>query len=240
MSGKKQIKSKERVAEHGEVFTSDREVNAMLDLVKHETERIESRFLEPACGNGNFLAEILRRKLEVVKQKYRRSKPEYEKYSVLAVSSIYGVELLDDNVKECRDRLYDIWHKEYATICKNDVMPDCEEAVRFILEHNILCGNALTMLRVDAEGNDTEEPIIFAQWDLMTGDMMKRRDYRLDELMRKENTGRPADEEDGQLSLFDTKRDGWEYDTETHAWIPAPIREFKPVNYWEVQYAIDI
>ena len=226
----KQIKSKERVAEHGEVFTSEREVNAMLDLVKHETERIESRFLEPACGNGNFLAEILRRKLDVVKQKYKKSKPEYEKYSVLAVSSIYGVDLLDDNVQECQERLFNIWHKEYKAVCKGEAMPDCEEAVRFILGHNILCGNALTMLRVDTKGNDTEEPIIFAQWDLMTGDLMKRRDYRLDELMRGHNE---------QMDLF-MYMNGWEYDEETHAWIPAPIREFEPMNYWEVQNAINL
>lgn len=226
----KQIKSKERVAEHGEVFTSEREVNAMLDLVKHETERIESRFLEPACGNGNFLAEILRRKLDVVKQKYKKSKPEYEKYSMLAVSSIYGVDLLDDNVQECQERLFNIWHKEYKAVCKDETMPDCEEAVRFILGHNILCGNALTMLQVDTEGNDTEEPIIFAQWDLMTGDLMKRRDYRLDELIRG-HTNEP------DLFMY---MNGWKYDEETHAWIPAPIREFEPMNYWEVQNAINL
>lgn len=226
----KQIKSKERVAEHGEVFTSEREVNAMLDLVKHETERIESRFLEPACGNGNFLAEVLRRKLGVVKQKYKKSKPEYEKYSVLAVSSIYGVDQLDDNVRECQDRLFNIWHKEYRSVCKDATMPDCEEAVRYILRHNILCGNALTMLRVDRNSKDTEEPIIFAQWDLMTGDLMKRRDYRLDELMRGHNE---------QMDMF-MYMNGWEFDEETHAWIPAPIREFEPINYWEVQNAIDL
>lgn len=227
MGDKKQIKSKERVADHGEVYTAEREVNAMLDLVKQETERIESRFLEPACGNGNFLAEILRRKLDVVKAKYRRSRPEYEKYSVLAVSSIYGVDLLDDNVKECQERLFVIWYKEYTAVCKDDAMPDCEEAVRFILQHNILCGNALSMLRVDEDGNDTEEPIIFAQWDLMTGDLMKRRDYRLDELMKGHD-----DQMDLQMWMG-----GWEYDEEIHAWVPAPIKEFEPVNYWEVQNA---
>ena len=226
----KQIKSRERVAEHGEVFTAEREVNAMLDLVKSETERIESRFLEPACGNGNFLAEILRRKLAVVKKKYGKSKAEYEKYSLLAVSSVYGVDLLCDNVRECQDRLYEIWQGEYAAVCKDDVMPDCEEAVRFILKHNILCGNALTMMRVDPEGNDTDQPIIFAQWDLMTGDLMKRRDYRLDELMRGHN-----EQMDLQMYLG-----GWEYDEETHAWIPAPIQEFEPINYWEVQNGINL
>jgi len=68
-----QVKSRQRVQDHGEVFTNEREVNAMLDMVKQETERIESRFLEPACGDGNFLAEVLRRKLAVVNARYRRS-----------------------------------------------------------------------------------------------------------------------------------------------------------------------
>ena len=87
----KQTKSKQRVADHGEVFTAEREVNAMLDLVKQETERIDSRFLEPACGDGNFLAEILRRKLAVVKSRYGKHSDDYERYAVIAVTSIYGV-----------------------------------------------------------------------------------------------------------------------------------------------------
>ena len=222
----KQIKSKERVADHGEVFTAEREVNAMLDLVKQETERIESRFLEPACGTGNFLVEVLRRKLAVVRKKYQSSRSDYEKYSVLAVSSIYGVDLLDDNVRECQERLFKIWQAEYHDVCKDDAMQDCEDAVRYILQHNILCGNALTMLCVDADGNDTEKPIIFAQWDLMTGDLMKRRDYRLDELMKTQEK---------QMDM-DMWMGDWEYDDETDAWIPAPIREYAPINYWEVQH----
>lgn len=223
----KQIKSKERVADHGEVYTAESEVNAMLDLVKQETERIESRFLEPACGNGNFLAEILKRKLAVVRRNYSKSKAEYEKYSVIAVTSIYGVELLADNVSECIDRLYEIWHKEYISVCLNEVFPACEEAVRFILQHNILCGNALSMLKVDNEGNDTSEPIIFAQWDLTTGDMVKRKDYRLDELMKAQNA---------QIDM-DMLLNGWDYDEEMKSWIPSPIKEYPPTNYWEVQNA---
>ena len=223
----KQIKSKERVADHGEVYTAQREVNAMLDLVKHETERIESRFLEPACGNGNFLSEILKRKLAVVRRNYGKSKAEFEKYSVIAVTSIYGVELLEDNVQECIKRLYDIWHKEYKSVCKNETLPDCEEAVKFILQHNILCGNALSMLKVDSDGNDIDEPIIFAQWDITTGDMIKRRDYRLDELMKAQNE---------QMDM-DMLLNGWEYDEEMKSWIPSPIKEYPPINYWEVQNA---
>ena len=111
---KNQIKSEDRVTNHGEVFTHEREVNGMLDLVKNETERLDSRFLEPACGNGNFLAEILNRKLIVLRQKYQRSQPEYEKYGVIVISSLYGIDLLDDNVKECRERLLGIFEKEYT------------------------------------------------------------------------------------------------------------------------------
>lgn len=84
--------------DHGEVFTSEREVNAMLDLIKPETERIESRFLEPASGTGNFLIEVLHRKLNVVETRYKKSQREYERYAVIAVSSLYGIDILEDNV----------------------------------------------------------------------------------------------------------------------------------------------
>ncbi|CUS05652.1 Type III restriction system methylase (fragment) [Candidatus Promineifilum breve] len=96
----KQVVSKKRVVDHGEVYTGAREVNAMLDLVRQETERIDARFLEPACGTGNFLAEILERKLRVVAERYRKSRLEYERYAVLAVASIYGIDILEDKVTE--------------------------------------------------------------------------------------------------------------------------------------------
>lgn len=102
----RQVKSKQRVADHGEVFTADREVQAMCDLVKQETERIDSRFLEPACGEGNFLAEILKRKLAIVKKKYRRSAYDWERNSLLALGSMYGVDIMLDNAIACRQRLY--------------------------------------------------------------------------------------------------------------------------------------
>ena len=114
----RQVKSRQRVADHGEVFTAEREVKAMCDLVKQETERIESRFLEPACGNGNFLAEVLRRKLAVVKSRYGKSPFDYERYSVLAMTSLYGVDILEDNVEEYRKLLFNIWDKEYTANAK--------------------------------------------------------------------------------------------------------------------------
>ena len=141
----KQVRSKQRVADYGEVLTGEREVKAMCDLVKQEAERIESRFLEPACGNGNFLAEVLSRKLAVVKSRYGKCPADYEKYSVLAVTSIYGVELLPDNAAECRTRLFGLWDEAYTANNREVADDQCREAVRFILKKNILCGDALTL-----------------------------------------------------------------------------------------------
>src|SRR5579872_2312374 len=107
------IKSKKRVTDHGEVYTAEREVNAMLHLVQHETERIDSRFLEPACGTGNFLVPILERKLAIVKSKYSKSQLEFERYGVVAISSIYGIDILEDNIIQCRERLFSIFNDLY-------------------------------------------------------------------------------------------------------------------------------
>ncbi len=117
----KQVVSKYRVTNHGEVYTRKQEVNAMLDLVKQETERIESRFLEPACGTGNFLAEILERKLRVVKARYRKSQLEFERNAVLAISSIYGIDILQDNAEECRKRLFGIFDCTYSSLYKKTI-----------------------------------------------------------------------------------------------------------------------
>lgn len=185
-----QIKSKERVAQHGEVFTAEREVNAMLDLVKQETERVDSRFLEPACGEGNFVVEILRRKLLAARKRAAppgRSSPdafEFERQSLTAVSSIYGIDLMADNVEVCRQRLYDIWEEEYRKICKEECNQETREAVRFILSRNIVCGNALTMMCVDERQEDTEEPIVFSEWTFPFNDTrIQRKDYSFSELM---------------------------------------------------------
>lgn len=218
-----QVKSKQRVQEHGEVFTNEREVNAMLDMVKQETERIESRFLEPACGDGNFLAEVLRRKLAVVDNLYRKSPTEYMRYAFVAVASIYGVDILEDNAHECRERLYGIVEGESKAAIKGAADPLFLEAVRYVLEKNILCGDALTLK--DASGG----PITFAEWSVVTGDKVKRRDYLLSELLEGHNA---------QLSLFGESGSmvtDWEYDEETQAYIPSAVREYPPVNYWEVQ-----
>ena len=217
---KNQTKSKKRVAEYGEVFTAEREVNAMLDLVKQETERIDSRFLEPACGNGNFLAEILRRKLAVVKSRYGKHAATYERYAVIAVTSIYGVELLPDNTEECRRRMFEIFDKEYTTNCRKEANDETREAVRHILQHNILCGDALTMK------TSYGMPIIFAEWTVVNGCMLKRRDFRLDQMLE-ENT------KSLQMVLFG---ETGEYERDaTGSIVLSPIREFPLIHYRRVK-----
>jgi len=167
-----QIKSKHRVTNHGEVFTHEREVNGMLDLVKNETERLDSRFLDPACGTGNFLAAILNRKLAVLKQKYVRSLPEYEKYGVILISSLYGIDLLEDNVEECRERLLKIFEKEYLSLFKHEFNSKYVTVLKFILSKNIVSGDALTMK--DTKG----KPLVFSEWSMPYNDVrIKRKEY---------------------------------------------------------------
>ena len=173
---KRQIKSKERVSKHGEVFTAEREVNAMLDLVRQETERIESRFLEPACGDGNFLIEILRRKLAVCEERVRRkqfTQLQYEKHAVWAVSSIYGIELLPDNAEACRQRLYRYFCEQYERLFGKQSKPACRRAVSYLLERNIIMGDALTYRRVD----NPDEWIVVSEWSFIGEGKVVRRDY---------------------------------------------------------------
>lgn len=226
--GKSQIKSKERVADHGEVFTNEREVNAMLDMVGGECERIDSRFLEPACGDGNFLAEVLRRKLAVVRKRYGNSPIDYERHAFVAVSSLYGVELLADNAAAYRKRLFEQFSREYAKVTKNRINIAFLDAIRTVIDMNILCGNALSMRLVDENQEDTDEPIIFSEWSLAMGGKVKRRDFRLDELLEGQRQ---------QMSLFGASgspSSEWEYDEEIQAYIPLPIKEFPLMDIYQI------
>jgi len=223
MSTNLQVKSKSRVANHGEVFTAEREVNAMLDLVKPETERIDSRFLEPACGNGNFLVKILERKLDVVTRIYAKSPLEWERYAVVAVSSIYGVDILKDNVEECRERLLNLFDQYYApfdsaqgTAPDVEYNPDVErsrnvrQSIEYILSKNILWGDALTLKTPDKE----ENPIVFSEWNAVNGSMIKRMDYTMANLLESQ----PID----GLNLFSDLGD--------QAFLPKPVKEFPLVH----------
>ena len=208
MNEKKQVKSKKRVADHGEVFTNEREVNAMLDLVKHETERIDSRFLEPACGNGNFLAEVLRRKLKVVDQRYGNNQMDWERYAVIAVSSIYGVDILEDNAKECRERLYTIFDDFYTALFMDKCKEECRRSIQFLFDRNILWGDAL-----DFTNPSTKQPIVFSEWSAVNGSMLKRRDYMFKFLVEKSH----------QFSLFN--------DEGNPAAIDEPVKDFPLIHF---------
>ncbi len=178
-----QVKSEERVINHGEVFTAEREVNAMLDLVKQETERIDGRFLEPACGDGNFLAAVLERKITAAKAFLRKSKLEYERKMVLAIASLYGVDILKDNVEACRTRLFNLWNEAYTQEMGDMADENCRLSVRYIIQCNILHGNTLSMKQVDDRGKDTEMPIIFSEWSIIRGSLIQRKENRLDTLV---------------------------------------------------------
>lgn len=176
----KQTKSKERVADFGEVFTAEKEVNAMLNLLPQTIwNKITNTFLEPACGTGNFLAEILSRKLDAVlellsakKIKKKHQAFNYSFHAVQAVSSIYGIEILTDNCNECRERLLNLFTEHYQTNFK-DADPNVTRVVEYLLSKNIVNHDALF---------DKDNPIIFSEWRFI-GEMVTRRDFLYGELV---------------------------------------------------------
>jgi hypothetical protein len=178
------IKSKQRVTDHGEVFTPAWMVEAMLDLVKDETERIDSRFLEPACGSGNFIVQILLRKLAAVELKYGKSDFERQHYALLGLMCIYGIELLADNIAECRANVLEV----FAEYLKIDEADDLYRAATHVLSENLVHGDALTMRTKD------DQPITFAEWGSLGKGKYKRRDFRFDVL-----TGSSAFSAEGSL-----------------------------------------
>ncbi len=167
-----QIKSKQRVADHGEVFTPAWMVEAMLDLVKDETERIDSRFLEPACGSGNFLVRVLQRKLAAVELKFGKSDFEKRHYALLGLMCVYGIELLEDNIAECRANMLEI----LADYLKLTVADDLYRAADYVLSQNIVHGDALKMRTTD------DQPITFAEWGYLGKGKFQRRDFSLRDL----------------------------------------------------------
>ncbi len=166
------VKSKQRVADHGEVFTPEWLVEAMLDLVKDESEQIDSRFLETACGSGNFLVQILQRKLASVELKYSKSDFERRHYALLALMCIYGIELLPDNIAECRTNMLEI----LASYLKIEESDDLYRAAAYVLSQNLILGDALTMLVSDGQ------PIAFAEWGYLGKGRFQRRDFRFETL----------------------------------------------------------
>ena len=178
------IKSKQRVADHGEVFTPDWLVEAMLDLVKDETERLDSRFLEPACGSGNFLTKILIRKLAAVELRYGKSDFDRVHYALLSVMCVYGIELLKDNIAECQVNVLDVL-KSYLNL---EIDDELYRSAVYVLSQNIVHGDALTMRDINGS------PITFAEWGYLGKGKFQRRDFRFDVL-----TGSSAFSAEGSL-----------------------------------------
>ncbi len=201
------VRSRQRVIDHGEVFTPRWMVDDMLDLVKDESERIDSRFLEPACGSGNFLVPVLERKLKTVRSRYGKSDFENRHFALLALMSIYGIELLEDNTIECRANLF----ATFAAYLKVDTTDPNYMAARKVLEVNIVQGDALTMQNPDGS------PILFPEWAYLGKGRFQRRDFRFDALT--------------QMSLFG---EGTIFESmETHE-IFVPETDYAPLSISEI------
>ena len=231
-----QVRTRERISKHGEVFTSKREVDAMLDLVKQETERIDSRFLEPACGHGNFLTAILERKFDAVEARYGRSRTEFEAQGLLGLACIYGIDKLEDNVNEARARLFEIFEDRYRQLFNNSVDSRVLDSSHYILERNIIYGDALTLKTIQVESVKPEQngrptfetlrnegsPIVFSQWSLIDSARFKRHDYLFDHLVNRIGGDGPLFSDQGEESF-----------------IPESVADFKPVHYLEIVHAYD-
>lgn len=209
------VTNRQRVIEHGEVFTPPGLVNDMLDLVAQECERIDSRFLEPACGDGNFLAEVLRRKLLTVDKKHARNSEKWARDATLAVSSLYGIDLLADNIAACRVRLLELVRAAYAACFKTPLPDEADRAVAYILSKNIGQGDALT-LRTSAG-----LPIVFPEWSPVNGSMLKRRDFKFDHLMEHAHYSNTT-----HRTLFS--------DLGAEVYSPLPVAEYAPCYYLKV------
>ena len=201
------IKSKKRVADHGEVFTPEWMVDAMLDLVKEESERIDSRFLEPACGSGNFLVKVLKRKLCAVELKFGKSEFEKRQYAMLALMCAYGIELLEDNIIECRANMLEV----LADYLRIDEADDLYRAASHVLSLNLIQGDALSMKGYDGA------PITFSEWGYLGKGKFQRRDFRLDVL-----TGSSAFSAEGTLFSHLGKH---EIFTPTKTYPPMTVRD---------------
>ncbi len=204
--------NRQRVIDHGEVFTPPGLVNDMLDFVAHECERIDSRFLEPACGDGNFLAEVLRRKLLTVDKRNARDRDKWERDTILAVCSLYGIDLLADNIANCHERLLKIANDAHAARFKGLLPGAATRAVAYVLSKNIVQGDALTLRTLG------DRPIVFPEWSPVNGSMLKRRDFAYDHLLNHAHISNPP--------LFS--------DLGKDVFVPTPVGEYPPCHYLKV------
>jgi hypothetical protein len=172
-----QIKDKSRVSNFGEVLTSKREVLDMLNLVNTETSRLDSRFLEPACGDGNFLIEVLNFKLNILKKNYSKNQYEFEKFSIQIFTSIYGIDILEDNIISARERLFNQYFDLYNRKFKSNINQKLLDCIKYILKLNLVHADALSLKKVK-----NDKFIIFSEWSLVN-DKIKRRDFEFKNLI---------------------------------------------------------
>lgn len=203
------IKSSERVQKYGEVNTPSNLVSDMLQLVDFETKRIDSRFLEPACGDGNFLSQVIDKKFYYLKNKYHNNKYEFEKNSIIIFGSVYGIDILKDNVEKTKKRLFDIFNSIYSVKFAKDTNYNLLSSINYVLNRNIIHGNALTLKKVD-----NDELITFCEWT-MINNKVKRRDFTFNELVSY------SPFEDG--TLFSDLGEG--------VFIPSPKKEYPLKNF---------
>ena len=221
----KQVKSKERVQKHGEVFTPAWVVNDMLNLLPDDVWQPEKTFLEPACGEGAFLIEIYKRKLQKISTEEQN---QWEWQAAIATGSLYGIELLEDNVKQCVQNLFQIFNNFYHTHFHKTQDEELIKTVQFLFNRNIIQGNALTYRKCSLDcGNEctTCEDIVFSEWIPLNNDQFKRKDYTYQGII---NADKQRQTSIG--GLFETEFLKQEY---------GLIKEYKPTNYKEIQYAED-
>ena len=211
------VPNRQRIIDHGEVFTPPSLVDDMLDLVAHECERIDSRFLEPACGDGNFLAEVLRRKLATVDGRNTRNRDKWERDAILAICSLYGIDLLADNIAACRDRLLKLVNDAHDARFQSHLPEEAIRAAAYILSRNIVQGDALTLRTA------RDRPIVFPEWSPVNGGMLKRRDFEYDHLLDHAHVAK--------LPLFS--------DLGKDVFVPIPVGDFPPCHYLKVYAAED-
>ena len=207
------MKPIDRVRKFGEVKTKNNEIKNMISLVNDEVLRVDSRFLESACGDGNFIVEILNKKLKNIYQKFKKDHKEFEKNALYVSTSLYGIELLEDNVEKTRSRLFETLSKFYNDKYNYVLEKDLALSIKYVFKKNIIHGNALTLKTVKKN-----EDIIFAEWSMVNATDFKRRDYTLNELLAYQ----PIKEE----NLFSDLGD--------KAFIPTPIKEYQPKHYLKI------
>ena len=210
--------TRQRIIDHGEVFTPPGIVDDMLDLVSHECERVDSRFLEPACGNGNFLAEVLRRKLLTVDKKQTQNSEKWTRDATLAVSSLYGIDLLADNIAACGLRLLAVVSGAHSNCFKTSLPEAVARTVAFILSKNIVQGDALTLLTAAGK------PIVFPEWSPVNGSMLKRRDFKFDHLLQAAHYTSTS-----HKTLFS--------DLGEDVFSPIPVADYPPCHYLKIHDA---